>query len=94
MIGETLTETDGFVSLSTAGSDNYSRDAKVIRYDFQDYFVSPKGSVQWQWAMSIVDSLISAAFALCYWVFLMAEFNFVLSSCKSQSDYTKVTLLF
>lgn len=43
------TETDGLVPLSNAGSNNYSRDAKQVRDDFRDYFVSPQGSVEWQW---------------------------------------------
>ena len=43
------TETDGLVPLSNAGSNNYSRDAKQVRDDLRDYFVSPEGSVEWQW---------------------------------------------
>ena len=43
------TETDGLVPLSNAGSNNYSSDAKQVRDNFRDYFVSPEGSVEWQW---------------------------------------------
>ena len=40
----------GLRALTKAGSNNYSRDAKLIREDFRDYFMSDKGQVPWQWS--------------------------------------------
>ena len=38
----------GLRSLTNAGSNNYSRDAKLIREDFRDYFMLQEGLVPWQ----------------------------------------------
>ena len=47
----------GLVALNQAGSNNYSREAKLVRDDFRDYFNSSEGSVPWQW--DIVRSTIN-----------------------------------
>ena len=45
-----VTQSDeGLRDVSNAGSNNYSRDAKLVREDFKNYFMSPKGQVRWQW---------------------------------------------
>ena len=45
-----LTQADqGLRAITNAGSNNYSRDAKLVREDFKNYFMSPKGQVPWQW---------------------------------------------
>ena len=41
-------QTEGLQPLSSAGSHNYSRDAKQVRDDFRDYFIGA-GAVSWQW---------------------------------------------
>lgn len=44
---------DGFVPLSRAGSNNYSKDTKAVRATFKKYFCSSEGEVEWQ--MGIVN---------------------------------------
>ena len=45
------TANDGLQPMRTAGSNNYTRDAKVIRDDFKEYFNSEVGQVPWQMDM-------------------------------------------
>lgn len=40
----------GLRAITRAGSNNYSRDAKLIREDFRNYFMSQEGQVPWQWS--------------------------------------------
>ena len=45
-----VTQNDnGLVSITQAGSHNYSKDAKQIRDDFCQNFNSPEGEVPWQY---------------------------------------------
>ena len=39
----------GFINITQAGSDNYTRDAKQTREDFVEHFNSTEGSVPWQY---------------------------------------------
>ncbi len=39
----------GLIPLRRAGSNNYSQDAKLVRKDFSNYFLSSVGQVPWQW---------------------------------------------
>ena len=41
----------GLVPISQIGSNNYTRNAKEVRNDFRDFFVSQNGQVPWQWDM-------------------------------------------
>jgi hypothetical protein len=40
----------GLKPLTRAGSNNYSRSAKLVREDFSNYFLSSVDQVPWQWA--------------------------------------------
>ena len=40
---------EGLTPLTRAGSNNYSRSAKLTREDFSNYFLSSIGQVPWQW---------------------------------------------
>lgn len=44
----------GLIPIRRTGSNNYSRDAKILRDQFRDYFCSSAGEVPWQW--NIVQS--------------------------------------
>ena len=47
-----VTQNDnGLVSLTQAGSNNYSKDAKQFRENFCQYFNSPEGEIPWQYDM-------------------------------------------
>ena len=47
-----VTENDnGLASLTQAGSNDYSKDAKQIKDNFCQYFNSPEGEVPWQYDM-------------------------------------------
>lgn len=41
----------GLFPISRQGSNNYSKNAKEVRDQFRDFFVSPVGQVSWQWEM-------------------------------------------
>ena len=43
--------TDALQCIARAGSNNYSKDAKIIRERYRDYFCSTDGQVDWQWTM-------------------------------------------
>ena len=43
--------TDKFTPLAQQGSNNYSNDAKQIRDEFREYFVSSQGEVPWQYKL-------------------------------------------
>jgi len=38
----------GLTNCTNLGSRNYSRDAKTVRDNFRDFFLSPMGQVPWQ----------------------------------------------
>jgi len=37
--------------LAQQGSNNYSNNAREIREEFREYFVSPQGEVPWQYKL-------------------------------------------
>jgi hypothetical protein len=39
---------DNVLPLGNAGNNNYSNEAKRIRYEFKEFFVTPHGEVPWQ----------------------------------------------
>lgn len=43
-----MLDANGLSPLSQQGSNNYSQQAKNVRDDFREYFMSPEGSVSWQ----------------------------------------------
>ena len=52
--------TEGMLPLRRTSSNNYSNDARIVRNDFKNYFLSPEGSVSWQVEAVTRTSLISA----------------------------------
>ena len=46
-----LPDNSAFISITQAGSNNYTRDAKQTWEDFVEYFNSHEGSVPWQYRM-------------------------------------------